>query len=197
MKKTLLLVILSVFCSTNAVLADSWDDFSNLDRIWDGQKSITNQEFEKVMDKLEEKTKQKEEKQIKKKRKKMFGGGSTLHVELNPDSEIQELDILKASKEEGLLLNTPVQLVVGKNVLEKGFYKIFPERDENSKKVYIKFYQSQFFKGQVEMTETEDDYGKEVIDFVEVLPFNDSFVKVIFGSVDFNAFTFLPYINEQ
>lgn len=193
-KKILSIFILSF--AINIAYADSWDDFSNLDRAWDGQKSITNQEFEKVIDKLEEKTKQKEEKQVKKKRKKLFGSGTTLHEELNPDGDIQELDVLKPKKEEGILLNTPVQLIIDGNVLEKGFYKIFSKRDEESKKLYINFYQSQFFKGRVEVTETDDDYGKDVLDFVDIQPFNDSFVKIIYGSIDFNAYTYIPYLNE-
>ena len=82
-----------------SVRADDWDEFINLDRVWDGQKTITNQEFEKVIDKLEENKKQKEDKQVKKKRKKLFGEGSTLHEELNPDSDIPELNLLKENKE--------------------------------------------------------------------------------------------------
>ena len=54
MKKIISLIVCLVIFSGLSVKADSWDDFSNLDRIWDGQKSITNQEFEQVMEKLEE-----------------------------------------------------------------------------------------------------------------------------------------------
>ena len=47
-------VLMSIFLiSATFVLADSWDDFSSVDRMWDGQKSITNKEFEQVMEKLE------------------------------------------------------------------------------------------------------------------------------------------------
>lgn len=175
------------------VNADSWDDFANVDRMWDGQKSITNKEFEQVMEKLEEKEKQKEEKQVKKKRKKLFGGGTTLHKELNPDDKLNEFESIKP-KEEGIVLNVPVSLVLGKDVLEKGYYKVLPEHDEETKKIYVSFYQSQFFKGKVEVVETEEDYGKETIDFAEIIPYNTSFVKLIFGSLDFNAYAYIPYL---
>ena len=55
--KKFFLLFLSLIISTAIVLAESWDAFSDVDRMWDGQHSITNQEFEQVMDKLEEKGK--------------------------------------------------------------------------------------------------------------------------------------------
>ncbi len=187
--------MICLFCSVSFANADSWDDFGNLDRMWDGQKSITNQEFEQVMDKLEEKEKQKEQKKVKKKRKKLFGGGTTLHEELNPDANIQELDVLKP-KEDGILVNIPVGLNLNGKILEKGYYNVFAKKDDETKKLYISFYQSQFYKGQIEVVETEDDYGEEELDFAKIIPYNDSFVKIIFGSIDFNAYAYIPYLNE-
>ena len=40
--------------------AEDWDDFSGLDKAWDGQKSITNKEFEQAIDTLEKNQKKKE-----------------------------------------------------------------------------------------------------------------------------------------
>lgn len=192
MKRFLLLI---VFLASSQLLtkADSWDDFTNVDRMWDGQKSITNQEFDQVVEKLEEKGKLQEEKKQKKKRKKLFGGGSTLHTELNPDNNVMEIESI--DKEEDLVLNSPVQLIIGKNLLEKGFYKVVGERNSDDKKLYVNFYQSQFLKAKVQVVETEDDYGEENINFVKILPYNDSFVKLIFGSIDFNAYAYIPYLN--
>ena len=196
LKRVVLLIVLSLIFISKAK-ADGWDDFANVDRMWDGQKSITNQEFEQVMEKLEEKGKQKEEKQVKKKRKKLFGSGTTLHNELNPDNDLNEFESLKSKEAEGVVINVPVSLVLAKTVLEKGFYKVLPERDEDSKKIYINFYQSQFLKGRVEVIETDDDYEKETIDFAEIIPYDDSFVKIIFGSIDFNAYAFIPYLQQN
>lgn len=173
--------------------AESWDAFSNVDRMWDGQQSITNQEFEQVMNKLEEKAEQKETKAKKKKRKKLFGTGTTLHEELNPDKEnIKEQNPLKT--EEDFLINLPVQIILeGKN-LEKGFYKVIGERNKDNKKIYINLYQSQYFKGKFEAIETEDDFEKETINFAEIQPYNENFIKIIYGSIDFNAYAIIPFI---
>lgn len=192
-KNILVLILVLCLCKSNAI-ADSWDDFSNVDRMWDGQKSITNQQFEQVMEKLEEKGKQQEQKIQKKKRKKLFGSGTTLHSELNPDNDIPEIQA-PVSKDDGILINLPVDIVVNNTHLEKGYYNVFAQKDKESGKLYIKFYQSQFFKGEIEATETDDDYGEENINFAKIIPYDDSFVKIIFGSLEFNAYSYIPYLH--
>ena len=95
MKKAFLISLISLLIISPAVFAESWDDFSDLDRAWDGQKSITNKEFEDAINTLEGKQKQKEEKRQKRKAKKISGGGTSLHSELAPGTEIQGLTPLK------------------------------------------------------------------------------------------------------
>ena len=53
--KRILLVFIVLMCiiSIPVKADDGWDDFGDIDRAWDGQKSITNQEFEKAIDTLE------------------------------------------------------------------------------------------------------------------------------------------------
>ena len=189
-KYSLFFILFGILFLNLPIFADSWDDFSNIDRMWDGQKSITNQEFEQVMEKLEEKGKQKEEKQTRKKRKKMFGSGTTLHEELNPDGKIPELQTFEDTKEE-LVVNIPVNVYLDAKQLEKGYYKVTGEKKDG--KVFLNFYQSQFFKGKIEAIATDSDFEQDKIDFVELLPYNESFVKLIYGSLDFNAYVFLPY----
>lgn len=192
MKKNIIFLILSLFISLISARADSWDDFSNVDRMWDGQKSITNKEFENVINSLEEKGKQKEEKKLKKKRKKLFGTGTTLHSELNPDNNIPELESVK-SDDNGILVNISVHLIIDGKQLEKGYYNVFAEKDDENKKLYVSLYQSQYFKGKIEVTATEDDFGEEDLNFAKIIPFNESFVKIIFGSIDYNAYAYVPY----
>lgn len=193
MKKSFILLLISLVISSAAVYSESWDDYKDLDKAWDGQKTITNKEFEEVMDALNANEKKKEEKLRKKKIKKISGGGTSLHNELNPDKDIQEIKPFKP-KDEGILVNIPVNLIIDGKVLEKGYYKVIGEKKDG--KIHILFYQSQFFKGEIEAESTEDDYGEKLIDFARILPYNESFVKIIFGSVDFNAYAFIPF-NEK
>ena len=185
-----------MFISAPAFSADDWSEFGELDKAWDNQKDFSNQKYEQVINALEQKKQNKEKRKKKKLFRKISGGGTSLHEELNPDNTIQEVEAFKPKdKEEGLLLSLPVDIVLNGKILEKGFYKIIAERDEN-KEIIIKFYQSQYFKGSLVATETEDDYEQKNIDFVELLPFNESFMKLIFGSLDFNAYAHIQYIED-
>ena len=62
-----------------------------------------------------------------------------MHNELKPDSNIKDIPDVKP-KEDGVLTNVFVDLLLDGKILEKGFYKIIAERDEQ-KKIHIKFYQ--------------------------------------------------------
>jgi len=193
MKNKLFLSLLSfVFITQLSCFAEQdWGDFGDLDRAWDGQKTITNKEFEEVMDALQEKSKAKDAKKKKKQFKKIIGGGESLHSDMAHDKEVKDFESLK--KDEGLLLNIPVDILLDEKILERGYYKAIAMRDDN-KKIKIQFYQAQFLKGEVEGIETQDDFGEEKIDFIKLLPFNESFMKLIFGSLDFNAYAYVPFV---
>lgn len=192
--KFIISAFITLFLLQTSVLAEDWDNFADLDNAWDGQKTITNKEFEQVIDAMQEKTKKKEAKQRKKKIKKVSGGGTSLHDELNPDNTITELQSLKTAPEE-LLINLPVNLIIDGKTIEKGFYNVTAQRDEN-KKIFLNLYQAHYLIARVEAQETEEDFNEENVDFANVKFYNDSFVKIIFGSVDFNAFAYVPYINQ-
>ena len=193
MKNRILLLTIFLFIFVPFSYSEEWDDFADLDRAWDGQKTITNQEFEEVMDALQEKQKKKEDKQRKKLIKKIGGGGTSLHPGMDPDKNFGENQKIKTG-EEGILVNIPVNLMIDGKTLEKGFYKVVANREKDNK-IYVMFYQSQFLKGKVQAEETNDDFEQETLDFAEVIPYNESFIKMIFGSIDFNAYAYIPYKN--
>ena len=193
MRKSFIIVLLVLLFLGSPVWANSWDDFSNLDKTWDAQRTIPNNDYDEVVNALEEKKEVAEQKKKKKKFKSLFkGGGTSLHKELKYDENIKKVSDLNL-KEEGVLTNVFVDLLLDGKVLEKGFYKIIAERDEQ-KRIHVKFYQSQFLKGEIFAEETDDDFDQETIDFAQVLPYNQNFVKIIFGSIDFNAYAYVPYV---
>ena len=178
----------------NSVLANSWDDMPDLDHAWDGQKTITNQAFEKVMDAINANKKKKEEKQKKKKIKKISGGGDALHKDLGVEKTINKIDELDKGKD-GVLLNIPVRLILDDKIIEKGYYNVYGEKGEDGN-FYINFYQAQYQKGKVKVIKTEDDFDEETVNFIKLTPYNDSFVRIIYGSIDFNAYAFIPVMAD-
>ena len=171
------------------VFSESFDDFSDVEKMWDDHTTVNVQDYDKVIEALEEKKEMREEKARRKKIKKM-GGGSSLHKDITVKNEISEINDLKP--DDDILLNVPVNLVIDGKLLEKGFYKAVGNSVDG--KFYIEFYQSQFFKGKVEVNKTKDDFGEEDINFAKIIPYNDSFVKIIFGSLDFNAYSYIPFL---
>ena len=195
MKRIFITLLIFMLGVVPLCCAEDWDDFSGLDKAWDGQKSITNKEFEQAIDTLEKNQKKKEARQRKRLIRKIGGGGTSLHPDLNPNSEIKSLDPVKKT-DEGLLLNIPVNLVIDGQILEKGFYKIIAKKDEENN-IFLMFYQSQYFKGKVRASETNDDYDSDSIDFVKLVPYNEQFVKIIAGCLDFNAYAFVQYVEDE
>lgn len=191
MKEKFIFIICLLIIFSTPVFADGFDEFADIDRAWDGQKSITNKEFEEAMDVLQTKQKKREAKQKKKKMKKISGGGNSLHPEMQPDKEIVEIELAN-TEDEGLLLNLPVCIYVDGKKFEKGYYNVKAERDKD-KKIFMNFYQSHELIGKVQAKETEEDFGQETVNFVSWSQYNDSFIKIVFGCVDFNAFAYVPY----
>ena len=136
MRNFFLITLIILFFASNPLKASEWDEIGELDTLWDNQKVVTDKEFEQVMDKLNENKKKKEQKKKKKLIKKISGGGTSLHKELNYDSEIPAIDGFK-DKNDGILLNIPVDFVIDGKILEKGYYKLLPEKDKEKERLSI------------------------------------------------------------
>ena len=184
-------LFLSLLFSPVAFSDDFFDSYTGIDHAWDGQKPVTNTEFEEAINTLTEKQKKKEEKAKKKKIKKISGGGTSLHKGLEPMSEISAQDTLKEKGEfDGQLLNMPVSFIIDGKVLEPGYYNVFGEKDKKGD-VYLSFYQAHYFKGKIKAHVTKNDFDDENLDFVKAEPYDEDYIRVMYGSLDFNAYTYL------
>jgi two-component SAPR family response regulator len=198
MKKFSMILAMFILLSVNQAFADDFfDNYAGIDHAWDNQKPVTNDEFEKAIDTLTAKQKKKEEKARKKKIKKISGGGTSLHKGLEPTSEIIEQETIKNKGEkEGQLLNIPVDVVVDGKVVEKGFYNVFGEKDEKND-IYLLLYQAHNLLGKIKVYPTNNDFGSDDVDFVKITPYDNNYMKIMFGSLDFNAYGYLKYIPEK
>lgn len=146
-----------------------------------GQKQITDEQFQKTLSEVKAR-------QNKKKKKNKPLKGSNVNNE-NSGEYINE------TAEKNILLMLPVTLTnTDGTEIPIGHYKIIGEK--NGKNVYLDFYQSYTLVAKVPAIETNSDFDEPAINFVKILPYNKKKVKVIFGSMDFNAYTFIPIKNE-
>ena len=57
--------------------------------------------------------------------------------------------------------------------------------------VYLSFYQAHYFKGKIKAHVTKNDFDDENLDFVKAEPYDEDYIRVMYGSLDFNAYTYL------
>lgn len=194
MKKTIVILISTLMLTTSVFASDDpWADFSNVDNAWDGQKTITNKEFEATMDALQERSKKREAKQREKAIRKVKGSSLTPELDAHNDTLVNEqpdetLDTVQ-------VVNIPVDFYANDKIIERGYYKVTGKKEKDG--VYIFFYQGHSLVAKIKARETNDDFDEETIQFIKVNPCNDHQLKLIFGSVDFNAYTYLTFIEPQ
>ena len=169
MKKILIILgIIFIGCNVFAE-GDLWDNFGDTDIY--GQKAVTDQDFDKAL----------ESKQKKKKRDKNIPKGENF-------SQSNETEMLKNSTKELPVLLIPLTLKVNeKYSIPIGHYQV--EGVKENGEVFIKLYQAHDVIAKLPAEETNDDFGEETINFVKLLPHGDYHVEIIYGGVDFNAYS--------
>ena len=195
MLKRLILIVFSLFIilPTSAFAEEDWSGYYNIDSAWDGQKSITNKQFEETMDALQARQKKKENKQREKAIRKVKGSSLTPETDAHNDNMINEQP--DETLDEFQLLNVPVNFISNGEKIDCGYYQVIGEKKSDG--VYLLLYQAHDLKAKIKAKETNDDFNEETIKFVKILPCNDHQMKIIFGSVDFNAYSYITYIEPE
>ena len=175
MKKFLALFFTFFLLSADFVFADEsdmWDYYGDQNAY--GQKAVTDEEFDKA---LESKLKR------RRKKNKNIPKGNEFH-------QSNETQFIKDAEEELPILCVPVNLYITQNdILPVGHYQI--KGQKKGGKPVLDFYQAHFLVAEVPAAETEDDFEQEAVHFVKMLEHGTDKVKIIFGSLDFNAYTIL------
>lgn len=192
-KKLVILFILSLFALPICAEEVDWSKYDNIDNAWDGQKIITNKQFEETMNALEAKKNKKINRQKEKAIKKFKG--SSLHDNMDARKENIQSQTPMEEAEECQVINIPIDFVSGNKIIERGFYKVVGEKENNS--VYLELYQAHKLVAKIKARETNDDFEQEFIQFVKLIPDTDTRMKLIFGSVAFNAYTYINIIESQ
>lgn len=142
-----------------------------------GQKQVSDEDFDKAYEELKAK-KDKKKRGIEKPLK-----GNSMNEETSGD-------ILDETYEQNLLLGVPLELVTSDGkYIPIGHYRIKGEKEND--KISLNLYQSHYLIAKIPATETNNDFHEKGINFVKLDPYNENFVKIIFGSLDFNAYAYV------
>ena len=192
MKKSLFILVLSlVFClpvSAGDVdlpsSGDLWDNWNNSQDFYGQDKpAVSDEDFDKAIDSLKNRNRF----GFKKKNKNIPKGEERHNYD---ETEIYE------ENEEANVVNTlpvlciPVELSIGEGVLPVGHYQIQGEKDENGNTI-LKLYQAQYVMAQLPATETNEDFEEDTITFAKWVPEGENKIKIIYGSLDFNAYAYV------
>lgn len=192
-KKIVLFLIISMFALPICAEEVDWSKYDNIDNAWDGQKVITNKQFEETMNALEAKKNKKMNRQKEKAIRKVKG--SSLHDNMDAHKDNIESQTPLEEAEECQVINIPVNFVSNGKIIDCGFYKVVGEKKDDG--VYLELYQAHNLIAKIKARETQDDFDQEFIQFVKLIPDTDTRMKLIFGSVAFNAYTYINILEPQ
>lgn len=188
--KKLFLIILSFFILMIPVFADDVDLTSTGD-LWDnwttdgdGRETVpvSDEDFDQAIEQV--KDKQNRNWLGMKKKNKNIPKGEEFR-QSNDTETINE----HSNKASLPVLSIPVELAAGEEFLPVGHYQIKGEKEGGN--VYINFYQSHYLMAKYPAIETNDDFDKETISFGDWFAEGNNKIKVIFGSMEFNAYTLI------
>jgi hypothetical protein len=195
MKRFLFIFLLMLFAAMPAVAGDVdlpasgdiWDNFNTNQEFYGQDKpAVSDEQFEKAIEEIKYKQDKLGSwiKKLQKPRGKEYRQSNETEV---INEEVEDKDTMP-------VVCIPVDLNVGDGVLPVGHYQVKGEKDENGN-VVLKLYQAQYVMAQFPATETSDDFNEDTITFVKWLSEGDDKIKLIYGSIDFNAYAVLP-INQ-
>ena len=181
-----LLVICSFICGINCKLApafaadgDMWDNFNTDIQAPKDSKFVSDDEFEQAI--------KKKNKRIDKWKNILLDRGGKPRGEVRYQSNETE-EISKNEGEDASLpiLSTPAEIKIGEGVIPVGHYQVKGEKKDGN--VILSLYQAGELIARIPAVETNDDYDKDEILFAGWQPENDKSIKIIYGSLDFNAY---------
>lgn len=170
MRKFFIIFFGILLFTTNFAYADGdlWDNFGDQNSY--GQKPVSDEEFDKAI--KSKKRKQKRDKNVPK--------GEEFR-------QSNETDFVNNIKENLPIVCISAPLKIGETgILPVGHYQAKGELQNGQPR--IKLYQAHYLMADFPAVETDDDFDEQEINFVRMLDHNDRQYKIIFGSVDFNAY---------
>ncbi len=175
-KLSLIFMIITILLGSTALAeGDLWDNFGDQNQ-YGTKKYVSDKDFQKAIDV------KKGEKKPKKKK------GDTFHQsdETNVINQIpKELPVV--------CITTPIK-VSEDAILPVGHYQVVSEKRTNG--IFLKLYQGHYLITEFPATETLDDFDEPEINFANFI-FDGNGYKLIYGSIDYNAYVNLDAINSE
>lgn len=161
---------------------DLWDNWNTRQDEREA-KPVSDEEFDKAL------------KQVDKKVNKWKNWAEKRKIPKGQEfSQSNETEIINNEQEKAdnslPVLTFPFELQIGEDYMPVGHYQIKGEKVDGQ--TVFKFYQGNIEMAQIPATETNDDFNSETITFSKWEAQGDNEIKIMYGSMDLNAYAFVP-----
>ncbi len=179
MKNLLSITLTILILSAAPVFADGdiWDNFGD-QNIYGSKEAVSDKDFDKA---LESKKKTKKPKQMK--------GDSY--------QESNETEVINQIPKELPIVSISIPIQINEDsILPPGHYQVVGEQRQG--KIFLKLYQAHYLITELEAQETFDDYNEPEVHFVKfIMDQKDNQLKIVYGSIDFNAYAIVQAAEER
>ncbi len=181
----LLLIIFSPIClADDSDAVGGWDTYGkDIDKAFTNTKPVTKELFDKTIQDI---------KARKNKKKKKNEITPLSPIPFKEDTYDQnEMQSLYKKMDHTPTIMIPTDSIADNGaILHAGYYKLSNQKGAGNK-YYLVFSQGNSTIARNEANQTEEDYNQKDINFVDVIPISDKYLKIIYGTIDLNLETFL------
>ncbi|MBP3820510.1 hypothetical protein J6G99_02570 [bacterium] len=185
--KKFCLFILFILLTCPIVFAEdaSWDSFNGDITGGKKQKFVTDEEFEEAVKKIDNK--------VNKWRNRVQRWRQPKGTNFSQSNETEQISKGQGEKASLPVISLPVRIKMGEEIIPVGHYQVKGEIvDQNP---VLSFYQSGELICKINAHETKEDYDQQEILFASWIAEGDNQVKIIYGSLDFNAYAIVDIAN--
>ena len=160
---------------------DMWDNWNTRQDEREA-KPVSDEEFDKALEQVDKKVNKWKNWAERRKIPKGEEFSQSNETEIINNSE-------ETSKDSLPVISLPVELKIGEDIVPVGHYQVKCEQTNNG--TIMKLYQAHYEIAQFPAIETNDDFGEETISFTKWFTEGDNKIKIIYGSMDFNAYSII------
>lgn len=178
-----------VICMVSALPAFAeddglWDNYGTNIQQSKNPRFVSDEEFNDAIEKINKQDR------VKKWMKRLTGTNLPKGSQFTQANESEEISKTSGDKADLPVLSLPVEIDVNGDAIPVGHYQVKGDVKEGN--AVLSLYQAHELIAQIPARVTNDDYDREEILFADWVSVDDDRIKIIYGSLNFNAYAILP-----
>lgn len=163
---------------------DLWGNFNTDLSSPKESRFVSDEEFEQAI--------KKKNKKLDKWKKILLNNGSPRGEEFSQSNETEAINNNQGADASLPVLALPVEIKVGDGYIPVGHYQVEGKNEDG--KIVLNLYQAHTLMATIPATETNEDYEQEEILFANWVNEDDAHIKIIYGSLDYNAYAIVSIL---